>query len=168
MFLPDGISMAKSLGGGLPIGAFWLREPLGDLLGPGTHGTTFGGNPLCSAVALKIMEVIERDRLADNARTVGGLLEARLKELRQRHPNLICAVRGMGMMLGVELAPNILGLSVEGKLPATVFTAKAMEEGLLVIPTGAQVFRLLPALNLTKSEAEEGLGILENLLAKLA
>ena len=62
-FLPDGISMAKSLGGGFPIGAFWVRAPYADLLGPGTHATTFGGTPLACAVALKILEVIERDGL---------------------------------------------------------------------------------------------------------
>src|SRR5882672_1590399 len=70
-FLPDGISMAKSLGGGFPIGAFWVRAPYADLLGPGSHATTFGGSPLACAVALKILEVIEREKLADNARSLG-------------------------------------------------------------------------------------------------
>ena len=70
-FLPDGLSMAKSLGGGFPIGAFWVRDCYADLLGPGTHATTFGGTPLGCAVALKIFEVIEREGLAENARHLG-------------------------------------------------------------------------------------------------
>ncbi len=70
-FLPDGISMAKSLGGGFPIGGVWIREPYADILGPGSHGTTFGGTPLACSVALKIMEIIERDQLADHARSLG-------------------------------------------------------------------------------------------------
>jgi acetylornithine/succinyldiaminopimelate/putrescine aminotransferase len=71
-------------------------------------------------------------------------------------------------MLGVELAPDIPGLTVEGKAPSILFTAKAQQEGLLVIPAGTNVFRLLPALNLTRAEAEEGLRIIDGLLAKLA
>src|ERR1017187_5047263 len=70
-FLPDGISMAKSLGGGFPMGAFWVRVPYADLLGPGTHATTFGGTPLACAVALKILEVIETEKLDQNARKLG-------------------------------------------------------------------------------------------------
>jgi glutamate-1-semialdehyde aminotransferase len=67
--------MAKSLGGGFPIGAFWVRAPFADLLGPGTHGTTFGGTPLACAVALKILEVIEKEKLADNARKLGDWMK---------------------------------------------------------------------------------------------
>jgi acetylornithine aminotransferase/acetylornithine/N-succinyldiaminopimelate aminotransferase len=167
-FLPDGVAMAKSMGGGFPIGAFWLREPLGDLLSPGTHGTTYGGNPLGCAVALKIMEVIDRDTLADNARAVGDHLRAGLEKLQQAHPDRIVAVRGLGLMLGVELAPGIPGLTVEGKAPSIVFTVQAQEEGLLVVPAGTHVFRLLPALNLTRAEADEGLETLGRLFEKLA
>lgn len=167
-FMPDGISMAKSLGGGFPIGAFWLREPLGDLLSAGTHGTTYGGNPLACAVALKIMEIIERDKLADNARETGDLLKSGLQQLQQKFPKVIRTVRGLGMMLGVELAADIPGLTVDGKAPSIVFTLKAQQEGLLVVPAGTNVFRLLPALNLTRSEAQDGLRIIEGLLSKLA
>src|SRR3984885_1702841 len=70
-FLPDGISMAKSLGGGFPIGAFWVRKPYADLLTAGSHGTTYGGSPLACAVALKILAVIQQEKLGDNAREVG-------------------------------------------------------------------------------------------------
>jgi acetylornithine/N-succinyldiaminopimelate aminotransferase len=85
-FLPDGISMAKSLGGGFPIGAFWVRAPYADLLGAGSHGTTYGGSPLACAVALKILDVIQREKLADNARQVGGFLKTGLEQLAQKYP----------------------------------------------------------------------------------
>src|SRR5580658_8311611 len=77
-FLPDGISMAKSLGGGFPIGAFWLRAPYADLLSAGTHGTTFGGSPLACAVALNILDVIKTQHLADHARNLGAWISAEL------------------------------------------------------------------------------------------
>src|SRR5688572_4233929 len=83
-FLPDAVSMAKSLGGGFPIGAFWVREPYADLLGPGSHATTFGGTPLGCAVALKVLEVIQRDDLANNVRQVGDYLKDRLLSLAQK------------------------------------------------------------------------------------
>ena len=106
-FLPDGISMAKSLGGGFPIGAFWVRAPYADLLGAGTHGTTYGGSPLACAVALKILDVIQREKLGDNARQVGAFLKHGLQELASKYPAVIQSVRGVGLMLGIELAPNI-------------------------------------------------------------
>src|SRR5882724_1283047 len=112
-FLPDGISMAKSLGGGFPIGAFWVRAPYADLLGPGTHGTTFGGSPLACAVALKILEVVQSQNLADNARKVGDYLKTGLEQLAQKYPPVIQNVRGLGLMLGIELTPNIARLPGE-------------------------------------------------------
>ena len=94
-FLPDGISMAKSLGGGFPIGAFWVRAPYADLLGPGTHATTFGGTPLACAVALKIFEVIEREKLAENARNLGDWHERRIGDgWRRTYPRVVKNARG--------------------------------------------------------------------------
>src|SRR5437764_11346676 len=101
-FLPDGISMAKSLGGGFPIGAFWVRHPYADLLGPGTHATTYGGTPLGCAVALKILEVIQRDKLADNARSQGDFLIEGLGRLTAKFPQVLNSVRGLGLMIGFE------------------------------------------------------------------
>ncbi len=167
-FLPDGISMAKSLGGGFPMGAFWVRSPFADLLGPGTHASTFGGTPLACAVALKILEVIERENLASHARETGEFLKAGLQQLAAKYPGVVRDVRGLGMMLGFELAPNILGLTVEGKSQAIVLVNKLHDAGLLLIPAGTQVLRLLPALNLRRMEAEEGLAILEAVVKDLA
>lgn len=166
-FLPDGISMAKSLGGGFPMGAFWVRAPYADLLSAGTHGTTYGGSPLACAVGLKILEVIEKENLADNARTMGEFLTEGLQLIAKNYPQFVRGVRGLGLMLGLELAPEIPSLKVEGKLQSAVFATRLQEAGLLVIPAGPNVLRLLPALNLTGGDAEEGLIIIEKVVAKL-
>ena len=167
--LPDGISMAKSLGGGFPIGAFWVRAPYADLLGAGTHGTTYGGSPLACAVALKILDVIQREKLADNARQVGAFLKHGLEELARKYPAFIQGVRGVGLMLGIELAANIPNLPGDSsKTPAIRFANLLHAAGLLAIPAGTHVMRFLPALNLRQSEAEEGLRIVESVIAPLA
>jgi acetylornithine/N-succinyldiaminopimelate aminotransferase len=168
-FLPDGIAMAKSLGGGFPIGAFWVRAPYADLLSAGTHGTTFGGTPLGCAVALKIFEIIQKENLADNARNVGEFLKNGLLALAQKFPGVIRNSRGLGLMLGFELTENIPNLPGESsKTQAVRFVNLLHTAGLLTIPAGAQVIRLLPALNLRHAEAEEGLKIIESVAAKLA
>src|SRR5204863_9679912 len=105
-FLPDGVSMAKSLGGGFPIGAFWMREKFAELLSAGTHASTFGGTPLGCAVALKILDVIERDHLAENARRMGDFLIGELEKLQQKYPRMLRAMRGFGLMIGIEFNPN--------------------------------------------------------------
>jgi acetylornithine/N-succinyldiaminopimelate aminotransferase len=169
MFIPDGVSMAKSLGGGFPIGAFWAREPYGDLLGPGTHASTFGGTPLGCAVALKILEVVREEKLADNARNMGEFLKSGLQALAKKFPRVIHEVRGMGMMIGIELAPDIPNLPGDtSKTQAVRFVNLLHAAGLLTIPAGAQVIRLLPALNLRANEAEEGLRIIESVAEKFA
>ena len=168
-FLPDGISMAKSLGGGFPIGAFWARAPYGDLLGPGTHASTFGGTPLGCAVALKILEVVHKEKLADHTRTMGDFLKANLQALAQKYPQVVHETRGVGLMIGIELAENIKSLPGDAtKTQAVRFVNLLHAAGLLTIPAGANVIRLLPALNLSQGEAEEGLKIIESVAAKLA
>ncbi|MDB6022179.1 MAG: aruC [Pedosphaera sp.] len=167
-FIPDGISMAKSLGGGFPMGAFWVRQPYADLLGAGSHGTTFGGGPLGCAVALKILAVIQQEKLADNARETGSHLKTGLQELARKFPGVIQNVRGLGLMIGIELAPNIPAFSNEGKSAAVRFTNLLHAAGLLAIPAGTHIIRLLPALNLHRSEADEGLKIIGSVMEKLS
>ena len=168
-FLPDGVSMAKSLGGGFPIGAFWVRERYADLLQAGMHATTFGGTPLACAVALKVLEVVERDRLADNARTLGEFLQRELQRLADQHPGVLRAVRGLGLMIGLELAPKegIPALAGGAKSVAAQFVDRLHEAGILTIPAGPQVVRLLPPLNLTHAEAEEGLAGIQRVVSSL-
>jgi len=167
-FLPDGISMAKSLGGGFPIGALWVRASYADLLSAGTHGSTYGGSPLACAVAFRVLEVIQREGLADNARQVGDYLKAGLEKLAHSFPKVIRSVRGLGLMLGLELAPNVATLPGDpGKAQSVRMANLLHTAGLLTIPAGGQILRLLPPLNLRQDEAQEGLHILQTVAAQL-
>ncbi len=168
-FHVDGVAMAKSLGGGFPIGAIWIRQPFADLLGPGTHGTTYGGTPLGCAVALRILQVIEREGLADNARQTGEFLKSELNRIAAQYPQIIKAVRGLGMMIGFELAEKeqIPAFVTSEKAASVQFVNDLHEAGVLTIPSGNQVVRLLPALNLRPDEASEGIRIIESVVAKL-
>jgi len=169
-FLPDAVSMAKSLGGGFPIGAFWVRDKHADLLGAGTHGTTFGGTPLACAVANKIFEVIERDRLAENACMLGEFIKGELQKIADDFPQVITAVRGVGLILGFELADKerIPAFAANEKTAALQLVNRLHDAGLLTIPSGAQKLRLLPPLNLTRDQAEEGIAIIRHVVKSLA
>ena len=169
-FLPDGVSMAKSLGGGFPIGAFWVRAPFADLLGPGTHASTFGGTPLACAVALKVLEIIEHDRLDENVRKLGEWLKKELERLVKTYPQVVKRARGFGFMLGLELVEKekILAFASGDKTAAMQFTNRMHQAGVLVIPAGSQVVRLLPPLNLKPQEAGEGIAKIEDVIKSLA
>jgi acetylornithine aminotransferase/acetylornithine/N-succinyldiaminopimelate aminotransferase len=167
-FLPDGIAMAKSLGGGFPMGAFWVRQQWADVLSAGSHGSTYGGTPLACAVGLKVLEVIERDHLADHARKMGEYLKTQLLALAAKYPRVITQVRGFGMLIGVELGSDIPAFAGSEKAPVIQFINRLHEAGLLAVPAGARVVRILPALNLTAEEAGEGLRIIESVAAKLS
>lgn len=157
--LPDAVSMAKSLGGGFPIGAFWVREKFANVLSAGTHASTFGGTPLACAVALRIFDVIERENLAGNARETGEFLLRELQQLQKRFPQVVKIVRGFGFMIGIEFHSNFKAIELVKELH---------KRNVLTVPAGASVIRLLPALNLRKSEAEEGLRAIEALVVDLA
>lgn len=168
-FLPDGVSMAKSLGGGFPMGAFWIRQPYADLLSAGTHGTTFGGTPLACTVALKVLEVIEQEKLADNARNLGEFLKQGFLGLKAKYPALIKDVRGLGLMIGVELQPEIKNLPGDpAKMQAIRMVVQLQHAGMLTVPSGAQVIRFLPPLNLQPAQAQEALNIFDKVLGSLA
>ena len=168
-FLPDAVSMAKSLGGGFPIGAFWVRDKQADLLSAGTHGTTFGGTPLACAVANKIFEVIERDRLADNARNTGEFLKSELQRTANEFPHIIEEVRGLGFIVGFELADKerILAFATSEKSAAIQFVNRLHDAGVLSVPAGARKVRLLPPLNLTRAQAEEGITVIRGVVKSL-
>ncbi|MFM7102666.1 MAG: aspartate aminotransferase family protein [Verrucomicrobiota bacterium] len=169
-FLPDGLSMAKSMGGGFPIAAFWVRDRHGDLLGPGTHATTYGGTPLGCAVALKILDIIERDQLARHVRVTGDWLQGALQRLVDTHPTVCRAARGMGFMQGLELQPRetIPGLAGVDRPASLQVVNRLHEAGVLTIPSGNQVVRLLPALDVGRAQLEEGLAALETVIRSLA
>jgi acetylornithine/succinyldiaminopimelate/putrescine aminotransferase len=140
---PDAISWAKGLGGGFPIAAIWVRGPYADVLGPGAHGTTFGGTPLACSVALAVLDTLERDGLLRNAREVGEYFIGKLRGLAAKCPT-IREVRGVGLMIGVEVA-----------LEARPAVLKLAEHGLIGIAAGKNVVRFLPPLNITRADADE-------------
>jgi acetylornithine aminotransferase/acetylornithine/N-succinyldiaminopimelate aminotransferase len=166
--LPDGVAMAKSLGGGFPIGAFWLREKHADVLSPGTHATTFGGTPLACAVALKILDVIERENLAENARRLGDFLLNELRSLAKKYPKVVREVRGVGLLIGIEFEPKLPALTREEKSPSIQIVNRLHEKNVLTVPAATSVIRLLPALNLRPEEAEEGVRAIESVIVDLA
>ncbi len=137
--LPDVVTLAKGLGGGLPIGACVAFGPAAGLLGPGSHGSTFGGNPVCAAAALAVLDTIEAEGLVAHAATVGGRLAAGIEGLE--HP-LVSYVRGRGLLLGVVLTAPV----------APELEAAARERGLLVNAATADVVRLAPALMLSDAD----------------
>ena len=165
---PDAVSWAKGIAGGVPLGAFWAgtrqagTAPLCDLLGPGTHGTTYGGNPLAAAAGLAVLTEIGRAGLLANARNLGAHLIGKLEAMGL---SAIRLVRGVGLMIGIEL--NDLPSSFGGEgAPAIRMTKALMAEGLLVIPSGERTIRLLPPLTITEAEADEALGILSRVLSE--
>jgi len=166
-FLPDGISMAKSLGGGFPIGAFWVRSPYQDLLSAGTHGTTYGGTPLACAVALKILEVIHKEKLDEQARKLGAGLKSEIERLAKTYPTVVKSARGLGFILGLELQEKVPAFAASDKTPALQFVNRLHAAGVLTVPAGNQIVRLLPPLNLKPQEAGEGIHIIEEVVKSL-
>ncbi|MGW5287716.1 acetylornithine transaminase [Rhodococcus sp. GA1] len=138
---PDVMTLAKGLGGGLPIGAVLATGPAAELFRPGKHGTTFGGNPVCAAAALAVLRTIDEHNLLDHVNTVGKTLAAGIEELG--HP-LVSHVRGSGLLLGVVLTA--------AKAPAVETAAR--EAGFLVNAAAPDVIRLAPPLILTEQQAE--------------
>eukprot|EP00128_Syssomonas_multiformis_P000214 Colp12_sorted_trinity150504_noHs@32527 len=168
-FSPDAVSMAKALGGGFPIGGFWAKTKYADLLQPGYHGTTYGGNPLGCAVALKVLEIIKRDKLEQNVRELGDYFKAQLKRMHDEHPDVVSTVRGEGFMLGLELSKNIPAFAAHKDKPqSSQFVDLAHHEGLLLVTSGSDVLRILPPFNWSKHEVDECLGIINRIVTKLS
>ena len=165
-FLPDAVGMAKSLGGGFPMGAVWIDEKHTKVLGPGTHGSTFGGNPLACAVANKILKVIDRDNLDANAKALGRFFIDELAKLGEKYPTAICEVRGLGLMIGIEMGDGFA--SFEASKPASVQWVSALHKtGMLTIPAGTSIVRFLPPLNLSQEEAQSGLDLFERTIQEI-
>jgi len=156
---PDAVSWAKGIAGGFPLGGFWVREAFADLLGPGTHGTTYGGSPLACAAANAVFDTIEKEDLLANARARGEQLRTAVAKLP-----LVREVRGAGLLLGVEIADFTPHQGEEGT-PALRLTKRLIAAGLLVVPAGDTTIRLLPPLNVTEAECGEAVEILRGVLA---
>ncbi len=155
---PDGISLAKGLAGGFPIGAIWLQSKFTDLFTPGSHGTTFGGNALACAAGCAVLDEIKSKKLCENADVLGKLLLSGLKDIAKKYPQKIKEVRGMGLMIGVLFTDKFVNASVNLAL---------REAGLILIPAGANALRFLPPLNIKKSEVLSALKIFEKTIGNL-
>lgn len=139
---PDLVATAKGLGGGFPIGACLATEAVATGMGPGTHGSTFGGNPLAMAVAHEVIDTVLSPGFLDHVREVGAYLKRNLHDIVSLHPNLYSDVRGAGLMLGLKC-----------KVPSAKVMEQFTKEKLLCVPAGDNVVRLLPALNVSLTEA---------------
>lgn len=140
---PDIVTIAKSLANGLPMGAMMGTDELAEGFAPGTHATTFGGAPLLSAVACKVLEIMERDRLMERAATLGAWGMERFRQVGENCPGCIKEVRGMGLMIGIELA-----------LPGKEVWETLLRKGFILNLTQEKVLRLLPALNIEQDDLE--------------
>ena len=149
---PDIMSLAKALGGGTAIGALAAKPEVAAKLVPGTHASTFGGNPIACAAGIATFQAIEEENMLENATAVGRHAIERLNAMRKQAP-FIKDVRGRGMMIGCELT-----------VPGANIVNRCMERGLLINCTHETVLRMLPAMNISRALMDEGLEILEQVL----
>jgi predicted acetylornithine/succinylornithine family transaminase len=152
---PDALSMAKALGNGFPIGAFMVRRELGNVLGPGTHASTFGGTPLACAAAIAVLDTYDSENILENCVRQGAYLMTELAKFAKKY-SCVKEVRGKGLLIGVVL-----------DRPANELKKIAESKGLLVLTAGETVLRLLPPLNVGRQEADEALHILDESLKQL-
>jgi len=150
---PDIMTLAKALGGGLPIGAMCTTARVAASFTPGAHGSTFGGNPVCAAAAGAALRALADPHLLDHVQGVGGHFRARLEALAARRVG-IHQVRGLGLMLGAEL-----------DRPGAPIVERCLADGLLINCTADRVLRFVPPLVVTREQVDEGFGILERALA---
>jgi acetylornithine aminotransferase/acetylornithine/N-succinyldiaminopimelate aminotransferase len=147
---PDIMTLAKALANGVPIGATLATEDVARVFTPGTHGTTFGGNPLATAVGVTVFSTLIEDRLAERAGRMGRLMLAALEAIRAKHPKAVKEVRGRGLLAGLDLVP-----------PVGDAVAACRERGLLVLTAGDNTLRLAPALIVSEKEIAEACGIID-------
>jgi acetylornithine aminotransferase/acetylornithine/N-succinyldiaminopimelate aminotransferase len=150
----DAIAMAKGLGGGFPIGAMWVGERAADLFQPGSHGSTFGGTPLACAAALAVLDVIEREELLAHVTRESGPWIRDLARLAEDFPKHILAVRGLGFLIGIQMASD-----------SAPYAAALRERGLLTALAGINVIRLLPPLNASAEELARSVAIFREVLS---
>ncbi|BFM08625.1 aspartate aminotransferase family protein [Halioxenophilus aromaticivorans] len=154
---PDVLASAKGLGGGFPVGACLASEAVAQAMPMGTHGSTYGGNPLAMAVASKVVELTLEPGLLQSVQAKGDKTQRLLQSLCERYPEVLKRVAGTGLMLGVECV-----------LPNTELLAQCRQRGLLVGKAGANMLRLLPPLNVSEEHIEQAVAILEDVVKDAA
>ncbi len=150
--LPDVVTFAKGIAGGLPMGGFLVSERCRGVLGPGTHASTFGGNPVCAAAALEVQNILD-DSALDQVKEKGQYLRDQIEALDLPY---LGGTRGLGLMVGVEVREGFVNKDLAAKL---------MDAGLLVLTAGHNVLRLLPPLTISKEELDKGVDIMARTLA---
>ncbi len=153
---PDIITLAKGMGGGLPIGAICATDAVANAFQPGDHGTTFGANPVAAAAALATLRVLIEENYSERVARMGGYLISKFHALQQKYPDVIREVRGMGLMIGIEL-----------RVDGASLVAKCHEKGLLVNVVAGSVLRLLPPYIITKEEVDRAVSIIEEAIKRV-
>ena len=153
---PDVMTVAKALGNGVPIGAFLTAGKASDVLKPGDHGSTYGGNPLVCAVAAKVLDIFKEDDIIGNVKVVGKYLREKLEELAALYPS-IKEVRGKGLLLGVEF-DNPVG---------DIIKVALADEKMVLINAGTNVLRFIPPLIISKEDVDDALCRLKRVLDKI-
>jgi acetylornithine/N-succinyldiaminopimelate aminotransferase len=154
---PDIMMVAKGIGGGFPLGAVLATENAASGMVAGTHGSTYGGNPLACAVGARVMEIVATPEFLAEVNRKAALFRQGLEGLVASHPTVFEAVRGHGLMLGLKCLP-----------PPAAVVSVAYGEGLLAVPAADNVLRLLPALNITDADLAEALARLDRAATALA
>ncbi len=153
---PDIVPIAKGLGGGFPIGAVLMNKKVASAMLPGTHGSTFGGNPLAMSVGNAVMEQIFKKGFLKNVQKLSKYFHIELNEIKKTYPKIIKEIRGVGLMIGLQLYRD-----------QTKFIQKLMDHKLLVIRAGENVVRILPPLTVKKKEIDQALSIIKKVCNKL-
>ena len=148
---PDIVPIAKGIGGGFPIGAVLVNKKVASGMKPGTHGSTFGGNPLAMSVGNAVIDIIFKKGFLNNIRKNGKYFQQELKKIKDKYPKIIKEVRGQGLLIGLALYKD-----------QTNFIKKLMNNKLLTVKASENVVRFLPPLNVTKKEINLALKILNN------
>jgi len=155
----DAIALAKGLAGGVPIGAMLTTEALAFALPPGTHGSTFGGNPLACSAALGVLRILDDERLVDGAREKGEALHAMLSRLVADLPGVCVEARGEGLLRGLVLQPGLVARDI---LP------RILQLGVMLTAAGERVLRFSPPLVVTVAQLEEGVAVVRKVLGEIA
>lgn len=155
---PDVMSAAKGIGGGFPLGAVLAKEKVAQYLKPGTHGSTYGGNPLACAAGNAVLDVVLAPGFLDQVQRVAAHLWKGLEGLAAKHPSVVEGVRGRGLLCGIKLTPAVSNGDMQGA---------AVAEGLLTVAAGMNVLRMAPPLIITEAEADEAVALLDRACAKL-
>jgi len=146
---PDIVPIAKGIGGGFPIGACMMTKKIASCMGPGTHGSTFGGNPLAMSVGNAVLDQILKKGFLKNVQSVGKYFYSQLDQLQSEFPNVIKEVRGLGLLVGIKVKPD-----------QNLFVKKLLMNKLLTIRAAENVVRLLPPLNVKKENIDQAIVIL--------